>query len=395
MKDGVALAGSLEFMNLGDLLQMFGSNGSTGVLRVISQSVPEPGVIHIRKGNPVNAFAGEKTGLDAMFSLFGWTAGDFEFTPKDVPTEKVITKGRMEIILDGLRMLDDGEIAVIGPVAKKAESAKSGERESEAGGPLIRGPLIDYMYVVDEEEFAKGQEIVKEKSHGNWIWVLVQGMVQIQKATSKGPLDVVRVAEGCFIGSLASFTVNGNVRSATSLALENVSLGVLDTQRLFTEFSGLSPVFRKLLLSLERRLRQVTDHVVKINTGAYSLDDYIEKRKPAIRQGKPENRLFRITEGDATVVRYTDNGNIPLAKLFKGDFFGSAPFYDLGLEPGAASILASEGTKIEAIDADPLQAEYDRMSPTFRKLIEHTATCISVTTMVAQEQLKKAPRSKG
>jgi CRP-like cAMP-binding protein len=395
MKNGVALAGSLEFMNLGDLLQMFGSNGSTGVLRVISQSTAEPGVIHIRKGNPINAFSGEQTGLDALFSLFGWTAGDFEFTPKDVPTEKVITKGRMEIILDGLRMLDDGEITVVGPPSRKAETAKTGERESEEGGPLIRGPLIDYMYVVDEEEFARGQEIVKEKSHGNWIWVLVQGVVQIQKTTPNGPLDIVRVAEGCFIGSLASFTVNGNMRSATSLALEDVSLGVLDTQRLFTEFSGLSPLFRKLLLSLERRLRQVTDHVVKIHSGAYSIDDYVEKRKAAIRQGKPENRLFRITQGDATVVRYTDSGNVPLAKLFKGDFFGSVPFYDLGQEPSAASIFASEGTKIEAIDTGPLQAEYDRMSPTFKKLIEHTATCISVTTMVAQEHQKKSSGKRG
>ena len=56
MKSGVALAGSLDFLNLGDLLQLFGSNGSTGVLRIISQYVPEPGVIYISSGNPVNAW---------------------------------------------------------------------------------------------------------------------------------------------------------------------------------------------------------------------------------------------------------------------------------------------------------------------------------------------------
>ena len=393
-KRGVALAGSLQFLNLGDLLQMFGSNGSTGVLRIMSEHIAEPGVIHFLKGNPVNAFAGEQTGLSALNSLFGWVGGDFEFIPKEVPTQKVITKGRMEIILDGLRMLDDGEIEVIGPGTDKSEETRSAARDSDEGGPLIRGPLIDYMFVVDEEEFAKGQEIVKEKSHGNWIWVIVQGLVQIQKASPEGPMDIVRVAEGCFVGSMASFTVNGNVRSATSVALEDVSLGVLDTQRLFTEFSGLSPVFRKLLMSLERRMREVTDHVVAIHTGSISIDEYVQQRNPVLRQGDEDSRLFRITDGDVTIVRHSDDGPVALAKLRKGDFFGSVPFYELGQEPGAASVFGSEDLKTEEVDPDPLQSEYDRLSATFKKLIEHTATSISVTTMVAQEHQKKAAGAK-
>ena len=396
MKIGVALAGSLDFLNLGDLLQMFGFNGSTGVVRIISPHAPEPGVIHVHKGNPVNAFTGDQTGLDALFALFGWTAGEFEFIPKEVPADKVIEKDRMEIILDGLRMLDDGEIARVGPASLRGEDARGEERgkDSEEGGPIICGPLIDYMFVVDEEEFSQGQEIVKEKNHGNWIWVLVQGVVQIRKETPKGPLDIVRIAEGCFIGSLASFTVNGNVRSATTVAMEDVSLGVLDIQRLFTEFSGLSPAFRSLLLSLENRLRQVTDRIVDIRTGDDMLDEYVKQRKPFIRQGKPENRLFRITEGNVTVLRYTDKGNVPLAKLKKGDFFGSLPFCDIGQEPGAASVLTAEGTKIQAIDTDPLMAEYESLSATFKKLIEHTATCVSVTTMVAQEHQRRSSSEK-
>jgi CRP-like cAMP-binding protein len=394
-KRDVALAGSLGFLNLGDLLQMFGSNGSTGVLRIISEHMSEPGVIHFHKGNPVNAFAGDQTGLKALNSLFGWATGEFEFIPKEVPTQKAITKGRMEIILDGLRMLDDGEIEVIGPSTEKSDDARSAVRDSDEGGPIIRGPLIDYMFVVDEEEFAQGQEIVKEKSHGNWIWVIVQGLVQIRKEAPGGPLDIVRVAEGCFVGSMASFTVNGNVRSATTLALEDVSLGVLDTQRLFTEFSGLSRLFRRLLMSMERRMRQVTDHVVNIHTGSVSIDEYVQQRNPVLRQGEEDTRLFRITDGDATIVRHSDDGPAALAKLSKGDFFGAVPFYELGQEPGAASVFGSEDLKTEEVDSGPLQTEYDRLSATFKKLIEHTATSISVTTMVAQEHQKNAAASKG
>lgn len=388
MKSGVVLAGSLDFLSLGDLLQLFGSNGSTGVLRITNKHAPEPGVVHFHKGNPVNAFAGDETGLAALYGLFGWLGGDFEFTLRDVPTQRAIKKGKMEIILDGLRMLDDGEITVLDPSAKTAEAHR--EAPSLGSGPLIRGPLIDYMYVVDEEEFSAGQEIVKEKSHGNWLWVVVQGTVQVRKETDRGPLDMIRVAEGCFIGSMATFTVNGNLRSATSVALDDVSLGVLDTQRLFTDFSSMSSTMRNLLLSLDKRLREISDRVVDIYTNAYTLDQYVKGRKTAIRQGKPENRLFRIAAGDATVVRYTDGGYVPLARLQKGDFFGSVPFFDAGQEPSAASVFASESLKIEVVDPAPLQSEYDRLSPTFKKLIEHMATSISVTTMVAAEHHRKS-----
>ena len=161
MNDGVALSGSLSFLNLGDLLQLFGSNGSTGMLRIYSSHSPEPGVIYLKKGNPVNAFAGSETGTDALFALFGWIEGEFQFTAQEITEEKVITKGRMELILDGLRKLDDGEIETMGSVSPDSDDTDL--FASNEGGPLIKGPLVDYMYIVDEEEYADEQEIVREK----------------------------------------------------------------------------------------------------------------------------------------------------------------------------------------------------------------------------------------
>lgn len=385
MNEGVALSGSLSFLSLGDLLQLFGSNGSTGVLRVYSSHSPEPGVIYLKKGNPVNAFAGSQTGTEALFALFGWIEGEFQFTIQEITEEKIITKGRMELILDGLRKLDDGEVEKLGSVASDTEV--SDIAASDEGGPLIKGPLVDYMYIVDEEEYSDGQEIVREKKHGNWIWVVVQGVVQVLKDTPDGPIEVVRITDGSFIGSMATFTVNGNIRSATNIAIGNVSLGVLDTQRLFTDFSNLTQGFRRFLLSLDRRLREVTDRVVEVRRRRISLDAWVKGRKPAIRQGKPEKRLFMITEGNATVVRYTENGYIPLARLDRGDFFGSVPFFDLGHEPHSASIFASPDLKISQLDPEAILAEYEGLPPTFKKLIEHMATCISVTTRVVCDTL--------
>jgi hypothetical protein len=148
-------------------------------------------------------------------------------------------------------------------------------------------------------------------------------------------------------------------------------------------------------MSLERRMREVTDHVVHIHNGSVSIDEYVQQRNPVIRQGEEDDRLFRIVRGDATIVRHSDDGPLPLAKLRKGDFFGAVPFYELGQEPGAASVFGSEDLETEEVDPGPLQTEYDRLSATFKKLIEHTATSISVTAMVAQEHQKKAAASKG
>ena len=123
MNNTVSLSGSLDFLNLGELLNLLGTNGSSGVLHVKSNYSSESGLVYLDKGNPINAVNGSLTGLDAVFSLFGWTDGQFEFVQEDVSCEKEITKSRMEIILDGLRLLDEGKIEKLGPATAPTETS--------------------------------------------------------------------------------------------------------------------------------------------------------------------------------------------------------------------------------------------------------------------------------
>ncbi|MBW2514350.1 MAG: DUF4388 domain-containing protein, partial [Deltaproteobacteria bacterium] len=116
------LKGNIKFLNLGDLMQLLGGNGSSGILRILSTYAPEPGIIYFDNGNPINASCGMLSGLDALYSLFGWTDGEFEFTTTAVTSERVITKGRMGIILDGLKMLDEGKIERLGPVSEDSRT---------------------------------------------------------------------------------------------------------------------------------------------------------------------------------------------------------------------------------------------------------------------------------
>ena len=229
------LAGNLDFLSLGDILQLLGSNSSTGILRIRSKYAQEPGLIYFINGNPVNALAGPLTGLDAVNALFGWVDGEFEFSEEDVRRKNVIKKSRMQIILDCLSMLDDGHIERLGPVSFSAKTRSPSEKQSTL--PIIKGPLIDYSYVVDEEEARAGNKIVAQGKHGGWLWVILEGVAEIIRETPQGPLKILRIGEGAFIGSIASFLLlEGTVRSAAILAVDNVQLGVLDSQRLSIDF---------------------------------------------------------------------------------------------------------------------------------------------------------------
>jgi len=382
------LAGNMDFLSLGDILQLLGSNSSTGTLRIRSKYAQEPGLIYFVNGNPVNASAGSLIGLDAVNALFGWVNGEFEFTEEDIRRKNVIKKSRMQIILDCLSMLDDGQIEQLGPVSFPKKTKSSSRKESKL--PVIKGPLIDYSYVVDEEEARTGNKIVAQGKHGGWLWVILEGVAEIIRETPKGPLKILRIGEGAFIGSIASFLLlEGTVRSAAILAVENVQLGVLDSRRLSIDFLRMSDPFRSLAISLDRRLKQVTDMAVNIHLKKIRIEDYINGKNQRIVQGDSESDLFQITEGDAHIVRHTENGYVPLANLHSGDFFGNVPFLDLGQEPYQASVFASEDLKVIKMEPDILQKEYNRLSSTFKNFIEHLATCVSVTTRVACEFHKK------
>jgi len=83
MRENVVLAGNLKFLALGDILQLLGANSSTGVLRLISRYATEPGFIYFESGNPTNASCGKLVGLDAVYSLFGWTNGHYIRGPEN------------------------------------------------------------------------------------------------------------------------------------------------------------------------------------------------------------------------------------------------------------------------------------------------------------------------
>lgn len=378
------LTGNLKFTSLADLFQIIGGNNSTGTLRITSQYVPQPGIVHFVNGNPVNATNGPLKGLDAVYSLFGRTEGNFDFTEEKVSEEQVIKKSRMEIVLDALRMLDDGVIEKVGPttadelLSKKGSKTKNGQKREL---PVIKGPAVDYLYILDEEEFPDGRTVVKEGSHGKWIWVILDGAAQITRETPRGPLTIAKLGEGCFIGSFTSLLFQEYARSATVTAMGDLRLGLLDTQRLAGEFYTLPAEFRNTLSSLDRRLRKITDRAVDLSAkkgGSFVLP--AKGLEVVVDMGSKKDDLYCIQEGQAYVVGKTSKGALPLLALEKDDVFGSLPFMDMGQEPRSASVVATQSLKTTMLDLEQLHTSYDHLSQAFKGMIFNICTCVSITT---------------
>ncbi len=385
MKSSVVFSGKLEYLNLGELIQLIGSNGSTGVLRIISKYVEAPGLVFFKDGNPIDATAGAKTGAEALFSLFGWLEGEFEFANEPIQAKQAIKKSRMEIILEGFRLLDDGEIEVKGAVSVEAGGKKGGKDVL----PVIKGPMIDYMDVVAEEEYQDGHPIVHEGKHGSWMWVVLEGEIKICKETAGGLVPLLKVGAGSFIGSLSSFASDGYVRSATAVASDRVVLGVLDRQRLTHEVSSLSVDFRNILYSLDKRLKQVTQLASISKVKMMSMKQIVKGKEPIIREGDRQKRLFSIRQGTAYVVKQLPKGDLTLCKLDKDDFVGRIPFLNIGHEPTSAAVFGTDDIETNALDIDALEEEHNRMSGTLANMTENYANFIAATTNIALNIYKK------
>jgi len=368
-------------LNLGELL------GSTGIVRLSSIYAKVPGYIYLIEGNPVHAEYGDMKGMEAFNAFFGWIDAQFEFSSEPVTCDKTIRKSRMELILDGLRMLDDGIIERLGRAAVPPQSNMVTQDASDL--PVIKGPLIDYIYVVDEEEFESGKEIVIQEKYGSWLWVILQGTVEVVRIIPEGYAPINRLTDGAFIGGVGSLFLKGNIRSATVRAVNRVQLGVLDFERIFREYTAVSDTFKDVLISLDSRLKQVTTHCAEAMLIKADGKVDIRDLTPFAAPDTPDDRAHQIRAGRATVVRKDNKHYVKLCTLGPGDIIGDIPFLGTSHEPHSASVYVSKDFEADSINLTDIKEEYDDGSETFKNLIQHTSTCLSVTTSRLMGVLRK------
>jgi len=375
------LSGSLSFLTLADIFQIIGRNNYSGVLHVRSSCAPRTGIIYFDKGDPVNARYGNMTGTRAIYMLFGWTEGTYDFQEQEVShIDHLIRQGRMKIVLDALRMRDDGEIDKSGPLSSiHGEIEQEGEIEHNVELPVIKGPLVDYLYVIKEESYRDRTIIVEEGTHGKWIWTIYEGNVKITRRTATGNMVLARLGEGCFIGTIRALLFGEYERNATVTSEGDVRLCLLDDEPLHHEYASLSMDFRSILLSLDHQLRSINDMTVRLSA-ENNLNASPKDKRMCINKFQPQNDLYLIRRGEADIIEKRPDGDFPIFSMKKDDVFGNIPFMDFGYEPRSASVMVSKDFDAVRLDTGVIMEEYKNLSCTFRNLISNLCTNLFMTT---------------
>jgi hypothetical protein len=389
MAGNAVFSGSLSFVNLADIFQILGGNICSGVLKIRSRHVPQVGLIYFRNGNPINASYGHLVGTKAIHMLFGWTEGEYDFQEEDVShMDSIIRESRMEIVLDALRMLDDGLISKVGsPPIKNEDAEKDLELANTMNLPVVKGPLVDYLYVVKEEFYENKARIVKEGNHGKWMWTIYEGNVNVSRKTSDGNILLARLGEGCFIGTIRALLFGEYERNATVTAEGDVRLCLLDAEPLYHEFASLSMDFRTLLLSLDHRLRLINDIAVRQSTEK-NPRQLPKDNRIYINKFQSQNDLYIIREGKADIIGQKAKEDMPLISLDKNDVFGNIPFMDFGHEPKSAAVMVSKDFDAVRLDTTGILEEYNNLSCTFKNLIFNLCNNLFMTTKLVYGDTK-------
>ncbi len=106
--------------------------------------------------------------------------------------------------------------------------------------------------LASEEKYEDGKAIFQEGSPGDWVYVILSGSVKITK-TVRGKLFTLSVLEPGEVFGEMSFLGGTNKRTATSWAVGETTIGVIDRQSLDEEFNKISSDFRSILVSSVKR----------------------------------------------------------------------------------------------------------------------------------------------
>jgi len=367
MQNASNLSGDLSFIGFPDLLQLLGANAASGEL-VLEDSFGVSVKVIMKDGEIFNAIFKDKEGEDAFFIPFAWTGGKFSFSMGNISCERKIDNNLTGLILEGLRLFDEGKIMI----------DNFSDLPYKKGLPVLRGQFIDYSELVDEEFFEKDELIVKEGRYGSWIWVILDGLVQVEKQVHGKFIPVMHLGRGGFIGSVAAFSRGDRPRSATVKALSRVHLGVLDAQSLSKEYTAYSDLLRKYLACMDERLRKITD--------AFS-DSYINGKKNVIpreslsgiiREKLKGKRLGIIESGRGMLLFESKGKFLPVGELHEGELIGELPFINKAGEFDFF-IKGDENFAIRPFEQSLLGDEFLKVSENMRKMVEFAGQTISVT----------------
>ena len=121
-----------------------------------------------------------------------------------------------------------------------------------------------FKYVVNEESFPDKALVIEEGKLGNWVYLVLEGKIKIQKSSPKGKLNLATLSPGAIFGELIFLQMKEGYRTASAVADGPVTLGVLDMELLSKEYRSVAPLLKVLISNLARRLQESTEKLVSL-----------------------------------------------------------------------------------------------------------------------------------
>ncbi len=111
------------------------------------------------------------------------------------------------------------------------------------------------------ETYQDGQIIFEEGSHGDWIYAIESGAVELSKSIKGGRAVIAVLESGDIFGEIAFLA--HIPRTATARAVGETTVGLIDRAFLDSEYNKLSQHFQVILRTLSLRLKRATELLVE------------------------------------------------------------------------------------------------------------------------------------
>jgi hypothetical protein len=139
------VVGNLKVMNIFEIAEIFEMNSKEAVCHL--QRETDEGRLYFRNGRIANAVLGDMTGMDAACHLLAWPRAQFVIsrTSEDVP--EVIHLGMQNLIIEAMRLLDEGVTAT-----DRIASELAVINELFEGRDIVTLPVLEKIRLVFAED---------------------------------------------------------------------------------------------------------------------------------------------------------------------------------------------------------------------------------------------------
>lgn len=155
----MALTGHLSDLSLSELIEFFCNQRKTGLLKVL---YPQgPGQFYLQQGSVVDARVGVLRGIDAVYFALTLPNAKFEFSGSVEATERTINQPWTQVVLEGLRRLDEGVVPTSGfSVDDAPESISESHAAADSFTELDSLRVPSFLSFVRPEALGKRKALI-------------------------------------------------------------------------------------------------------------------------------------------------------------------------------------------------------------------------------------------